>query len=215
MPDPVIIALSGKKGAGKNTVSSFIRDYFSRVYYKGSRNGISFCIEVAFADLLKQFCIDVLGLERSQCYGSDDEKNTPTKYKWADVAPQCNGFMTGREVMQIFGTESVRAWFGNVWADATIRKIVKELPALAIITDNRFPSEVEAVLGQPNGYTIRLTRSLPGNDKHSSEVALDDFNWDIPKCFVLDNEKLSISEQNNMIVPILDQIFLECANELY
>jgi len=40
----------------------------------------------SFADLLKQgVCMDVLGLQYEQCYGTDDEKNEPTHLKWEDM----------------------------------------------------------------------------------------------------------------------------------
>ncbi len=221
-PEPIIIALSGKKGSGKNTLSSFINDYFSGYWYKGSRNGIPFCIEIAFADLIKEFCIDVLGLEHKQCHGSDEEKNTLTKYEWEDT-PQFHlgwdgpKYMSGREVMQMFGTESVRAWFGNVWAEATLRKIKNTyptclLPALAIVTDNRFPSEDETIPGHPRGYIIRLTRDPFESDNHESEIALDDYDWDHERCYVLDNGALSKEEQIETIKPILDEIFTQELN---
>ncbi len=208
MKEPVIIAISGHKGAGKNTIADYMRGYF--------------CVtidvqEYAFADLLKGFCINVLGLDESQCYGSDDEKNTLTKYCWEDtqrfsclLAKPRLGFMTGRDVMQVFGTESVRAWFGNVWAEATIRRIYEECPTIAIVSDNRFVNEVEAILEQPQGYVIRLTRSPFAGDKHASETSLDNYNWDRERCFVLDNADLSIDEQNNKVYPILGQILSEC-----
>ncbi len=193
-----IIALSGRKGAGKNTVAGFIADFFP--YHVA---------QYSFADWLKKFCIDVLGLEYSQCYGSDDEKETPTKYNWANTPDVFHkGFMTGREVMQIFGTDCVRSWFGNVWAEATLRRIKKDKPNLAIIADNRFPSEVEIVLNDPNGHIIRLTRSPFGTeDMHSSEASLDDFDWNRDKCYVLDNANMSKVEQNTAIRPILNEIF--------
>lgn len=215
MIEPVIISLSGRKGAGKNAVADYVREYLSDsscLFRFGSMNEIK---EYAFADLLKEFCMNVLGLDKSQCYGSNNEKNTPTKYKWKDtlrfkdVVPKMEWYMTGRDVMQVFGTECVRDWFGNVWADATIRKIRKAHPKIAIITDTRFVSEVDAVLDQPHGYIIRLTRS-PFGDEHVSETALDDCNWDRERCFVLDNADISIEEQNNRIGPILGQIFSEC-----
>lgn len=212
MNEPVIIALSGKKGSGKNTIASHLVDSFAREY-KGPRNGVPFCITLAFADSLKGFCIDVLGLSKEQCYGTDDEKNTSTRYNWMNTPPMYNdlpwgeGFMTGRQVMQIFGTECVRQWFGNVWAEATIRKILKEQPALAIVTDNRFPSEVDAILGHSKGYVIRLTRSPYEQDEHESEIALDDYNWDKENCYVLDNGSLSIEEQNSAVDVIFKDIF--------
>lgn len=211
MLKPIVIALSGKKGAGKNTISPAIRDEFVKNWYRGVRNGLTLTKEYAFADLLKEFCIDVLGLEKHQCYGSDEEKNTPTKFRWLNadfrVEMGSGDFMTGRDVMQIFGTECVRNWFGNVWAEATLRRIDYEQPALAIVTDNRFPDEIEAILGHSRGYIIRLTRSPFSGDEHASETSLDGFDWNKDRCYVLDNSSLSIEEQKEAVLPIVRDIF--------
>ncbi len=40
----------------------------------------------SFADALKQdVCMNILGLSHSQCYGTDEQKNTPTHLKWEDM----------------------------------------------------------------------------------------------------------------------------------
>ncbi len=237
----IIIALSGRKGSGKNTLATFIQEWY----------GNDKCFECSFADNLKQFCIETLGLSEKQCYGTDEEKNTPTEYlwesapeffrwkfsdrtlRWGDSTKQFkeiddvqgfyehlyspvygllpdkirSGPMSGREVMQIFGTECVREVFGNVWASATIRSVKKRGKPFSIITDNRFPSEIEAVLSEPNGYVIRLTRSPFGvEDLHPSEASLDGFDWQRNKCYTVDNSEMTINKQNEAVVPILEQI---------
>jgi hypothetical protein len=231
----IIIALSGRKCSGKNTICGWIKQHFT------DRN-LS-VMECSFADTLKHFCIETLGLKPKQCYGSDEDKNTPTPYLWEDVGDlylrwkfagckwkqyyssyhsreefwynvrACarnpllmTGAMTGREIMQLFGTELVRETFGNVWAAATIRKIKCSGCDVAIITDNRFPNEVESVLKEPYGYVVRLTRAPFKGDEHPSEASLDGFNWDRERCFVLDNANMDIEEQSIAIVPILQQI---------
>lgn len=229
--EKVIIALSGHKGSGKNTIASVIREFFSE-YSVG---------EFSFADTLKNFCIETLGLKHEQCYGSDEEKNSPTAYLWDNVEDLyfrwkfagCKwenysnsytdrfsfwnmynsgknplvktGAMSGREIMQLFGTELIRETFGNVWADATIRRINKSKFSIALISDNRFPNEVESVLSQPAGFVIRLTRS-PFLDQHPSEQSLDNYNWKKDRCFLLDNAKMNIDEQTIAIRPILEKI---------
>lgn len=263
MENQIIVALSGRKNAGKNTISQVIREYFAHIITKSNDMLNSFSwkksiveqktMECSFADDLKEFCINVLGLEKYQCYGSEEEKNSPTKYKWDDVSstflrwkfgsdsslklPTLQkmsfedlrtyyysfkainssacladdhkiGHMSGREIMQLFGTDLIRETFGNVWAESTIRRIKRNDKILNVITDNRFPNEVEVVLSQPNSYIIRLTRSPFGKkDSHPSECALDDFNWDRPKCYVFDNSNMSQEEQSLKILPVLDTIF--------
>jgi len=208
--DPIILALSGKKQSGKDTSAVFLS---TRIYG---------ALIFSFADPLKEFCIDVLGMSRDQCYGTDDEKNSLTQYKWHDVVthPQLldcdiNKKMTAREVMQVFGTDIVRRKFGNVWAKATIRKIKKANYQFNVIADCRFPNEIETVLDEPKGYVIRLTRDpFGGEDQHESETVLDDFDWNRERCFIIDNSEMSIDEQNIAIVELIEKYIFEEVVEL-
>jgi hypothetical protein len=230
----IIIGISGKKQAGKNTIAEFISSYVK------SKLNIDAKI-ISFADDLKQFCIDTLGLSYESCYGTDAEKNAPTNYKWEHVADIFRakfnnkdlsiltidslvtsqltqrmikennlrtGYMTAREIMQVLGTELIRGNFGNIWANATIRKIIKNKITFSLIADNRFPDETEAVLNQRYGYVIRLTRN-PFNDSHASETALDNYNWSQHKCFVIDNASMTIEEQSLAVTPIIESILAE------
>ena len=159
----------------------------------------------SFADKLKQFLIDVFGLSYEQCYGTDDEKNSLTEVKWADWPLEVikkykpkSQFMSGRELMQVFGTDLIRRLVPNAWVDACVRQIQKDAPEIALISDCRFPNEVEA-LQKVDGKVIYLTRN-PFNDKHDSEVALDPDKFDHSKFdAVLDNKDMSIGEQNKAV----------------
>ena len=75
----IIIALSGKKGSGKSTLANEMSSWYS------DEMGESAFV-CSFADDLKEFCINVLELRREQCYGSDDDKNTPTNYLWDNMS---------------------------------------------------------------------------------------------------------------------------------
>lgn len=271
MRTQIIVAMSGRKNAGKNTIATFIAKHYIQEFANtddfitenpeclhpklGHKLLDEYVFECSFADQLKEFCINTLGLRREQCYGTDDEKNSLTQYKWEDApdilrwkfggntvaehlvakgassneiaqifyqcsAPNCcpagtgfdrfplaTGYMTGREVMQIVGTDLMRQTFGNVWAAATIRTIKRHEKPMNIVTDNRFPDEIKAVLAEPKGYIIRLTRSPFGTvDVHPSESALDDYDWDKEHCYILDNADMTIDEQNDAVVPILNEI---------
>jgi len=81
------------------------------------------------------------------------------------------GMMTGREFLQFFGTEIGRKMHCPIWVNATINKIKAEQSGLAIVTDVRFPDEVQAIK-DAGGYVIRLDREMLQDD-HPSEVALD------------------------------------------
>ena len=151
-----------------------------------------------FADTLKELCIDVLGLTYEQCYGTDEEKNSLTNINLQDCifdTMRCRK-MTAREVMQYVGTDFFRRIYPNVWVDSTIRKIKKDKSFLSVVVDCRFPNEIEGIKSA-GGKVIRLTRNIFGDsDLHPSETALD--KYEDSDC-VIDNENMSISEQNESV----------------
>ena len=179
-----------------------------------------------FADPLKQMCINILGLSYTQCYGTNEQKNSLTELKWENIPEyeslynnyqyiqECSkgtiiesmcpktGFMTGREVLQYVGTNIFRKMYNNVWVDATLRLIQEEQPELAIIADVRFPNEVEGIQ-KAGGKVIRLTRS-PIEDSHNSETELDKEHFDWSKFdAVIDNAEMTIAEQNKAVYECL------------
>ena len=87
--------------------------------------------------------------------------------------------MTAREFMQFFGTNIMRRVYDEIWTSNTIKRINAEQTELAIISDVRFPNEVEAITNE-GGVVIKLTRN-PFKDKHASETALDKNNFDQSK----------------------------------
>jgi len=160
----------------------------------------------SFADLLKkEVCIKILGLTYEQCYGTDEQKNSLTKIKWKDVVKTLNkasvkaahanskeDTLTGRQVLQIIGTEMFRAISPNVWPEALIRQIKSDNAEVAIITDIRFANEVETIK-ENGGAVIRLTRKV-FEDEHESETALDNFDqskYDL----VINNQDMTIDQQ--------------------
>ena len=169
----------------------------------------------SFADPLKLFCMDVFGLTYEQCYGTDEQKNSRTTLKWGDMPGYDNKHvgttvaefdpsMTAREVLQYFGTNVVREMLGNAWVNATINKIKREAPKLALISDARFPNEIAGIM-QAGGMTIRLLRNVAGIDEHKSETALDDFPAD-KYTFVLDKRLHTIDDQCEALNPIIDDL---------
>lgn len=183
----MIIAFAGRKQSGKTTSAEFVANLFwqhgdSKIYN--------------FADPLKNLCIDILGLNYQQCYGSDEDKNQLVNCYWD------NKQLTAREVLQIVGTDMFRKMQNHVWSNATIRQIQRENPDIAIIADCRFPNEVTAIKNV-GGIVIKLTRN-PYNSNHASEIALDPDQYD-QSIFdlVVDNNNMTITEQNKAIYEFL------------
>ena len=187
-----IIAFAGRKQSGKTTCSELVLKYCNGVVepFNGAKI-------YNFADPLKKdICMNILGLTYEQCYGEDEYKNTLTNIEWE------GNKLTAREVMQFVGTDLFRKMKNDVWASATIQKIQREQPRIAIIADCRFPNEVEAVKGA-GGIVIKLNRDLY-HSNHASEIALDEENYD-PSNFdlVIYNEDINIPQQNEIVLSFL------------
>jgi hypothetical protein len=195
-----IIAFAGRKQSGKTTCAKFLEHIFNTIGTSQIYN---------FADPLKQdICINIFGLTYDQCYGDDTKKNEYTDIRWEDVPgyaenwQEYQGYMTAREVMQVIGTDIFRKMKNDVWASATIKKIVKDNPNFAIIADCRFPNEVDCVK-KAGGLVIKLNRN-PYNSCHASEIALDVDKYDQNNFdLIIDNKQMSITEQNNAILKFL------------
>lgn len=173
-----LIGLSGKKGVGKNFVADQLVRYAT---LSGSKAEMA-----AFADPLKEFCINVLGLPREACYGSDLDKNVLTQYSWTQMPihvleknPTKKGQMSIREVMQVFGTEFIRTcWDKDAWVNAMTRRIKASKANIFIITDVRFPNESHCISSN-GGMVWMVTGPSRGDitlskDKHESETAMDE-----------------------------------------
>jgi len=159
----------------------------------------------SFADPLKtDVCMNILGLTYKQCYGSDESKNELVDC-YRNYAPDGSGRMTAREVMQYVGTDVFRKMKEDVWTSSIIRKINNESPRLALITDCRFPNEVECIQ-ENKGTVIRLSRSVYESD-HISENILnkDNYDWDNFD-YVVENENLDIFKQSLEIENILKEV---------
>jgi hypothetical protein len=179
-----IIAFAGRKQSGKTTCAE---------YLASKCTGDNVCRLYNFADPLKTtVCMDVLGLTYTQCYGDDDAKNTLTECKR-------NGErMTAREVMQYVGTDIFRTMKTDVWSAATIRRIQKDSPFLALVADCRFPNEVECIK-KVGGVVVKLERNVY-NSTHASETALDH------TFYSKDNFDLVIDNTNKTIQETLDEL---------
>jgi hypothetical protein len=175
----------------------------------------------SFADPLKEFCVNVLGLSTIQCYGSDDDKNSNTHLMWENISEEirekykkkkrgmgktkmANGAMTAREVMQVFGTDICRRLDENCWARGTYSSINNDGYELAIVTDGRFPNEI--TMGTEIGAkAIRFTRNV-ADDNHESEKALDNFPLG-EFSLIIDNHDLSMLETHKILKNNLNQWF--------
>ncbi len=210
----IIIGISGKKQSGKSDLCSHLSGFS---FFASGTVDVQF---FSFAYPIKELCINVLGLSRDQCYGSDDKKNELTKYKWKNLPYHLRSksihhkeYITAREIMQIIGTDIFRDFFDkDVWVDTTFREIEKKAPRIAIIPDVRFPGEVNKII-EKGGHVIRLTRNVI-DDAHESETILDDYDFESGKrCYIIDNKKKTLDQQRTEAENIFKEIVGSCKIE--
>lgn len=144
---------------------------------------------ISFATVLKRFCVDALGLTEQQCWGTDQDKQTATTLKWDNLPLRVrwkyrtgwvprSGYMSAREVLQVFGTDLIRSWHPDAWVQACYRAALNCPEPLVLIADARFPNEVDWSTRPPHAddttiKVVRLHRRV-SSDTHASETALDD-----------------------------------------
>ena len=147
----------------------------------------------SFADILKHVCKELFDIPHNQLFGTNEAKDKAVPHLlWENMpihSSDINTFkvmannssptMTAREFMQFFGTNIMRRIYDNIWTNVTTKRIREENTKIAIISDVRFPNEVEAITNE-GGAVIKLTRN-PFKDKHASETALDKKNFDQSK----------------------------------
>ena len=159
-----IIAINGKRGAGKNTTALCIKDW-------AERNGYKY-FEFAFAKRLKYELAlsigDRLGFDESDLY-NDNKKDY-------------------RLLLQWFG-DYKRKKNKDYWVDWLKEDLLYALNTngskILVITDLRLKNEYEFL----SGFDCILLRVLGREkviDNHSSEVELDDFPFD----YEIDNDNL-------------------------
>jgi hypothetical protein len=195
-----IIGISGYSGAGKDQVGQMIK----LLCYKDNWEIKKWATKLKIiSSMLTDIPIEKF--EDQEFKKTNLEKNWDVKSKYRDRRPPTP--MTVREFLQKLGTEAMRdGLHTNVWVNALfadyrtnfeakdVNEWGKNLQNNWIITDMRFPNEMEAVV-ERKGITIRITRpveSYPENPNfngdmqiavkmahsHPSETALDDAKFD-------------------------------------
>lgn len=129
----MLVGLCGKAGSGKSVAGRHLR----HTYGFG---------EYAFANRLKQVCMDLFGLTYDQCHTPEGKK---------EYIPQYD--KTVRQILQVFATEVARNISPSIWCDY-VMECVDAIPLGGIaITDVRFENEANAIR-ERNGILVKLVR---------------------------------------------------------
>lgn len=201
-----LVILTGKARAGKDT-SLIHLQYLLHLKYNRIVQSLH------FAAPLKKFCMEVLGLSYNHCYGDTHEKNAETNILWDNVPipnevkekyrrenNSTGKYLTGREVMEIFGSYICRQMFSECWAKAAEIEYAKNMSVSNLqyfITDCRFPNEIE-VFKKYDPLIIRLSRNTE-NRQAVSETSLDNFDWSSYNTIHIDNQNMTLDERNKVL----------------
>ena len=203
----MIIGINGKIGSGKDTVGKIIQyltypvNVDIQTYLEKEVNGQfeikpnvhtvpNFEIK-KFAGKLKQIASLLTGIDVEK-FEDQDFKMTNLGPEWArpfyDKESNVHyETITVRKFLQLLGTECMRmglhvnTWVNALFADyRAIERIPEKRMSIMpnwIITDMRFPNEMEAVELR-EGVTIKVVRPGTAVGTHPSETALDDAYFD-------------------------------------
>lgn len=158
-----------------------------------------FIRQFSCAGALKRFVVDVLGLNPENVYGTNEQKNELTDYTWEQmpIPTENTGPMTHREILQYFGGDVFRSIHPDLNINATLREIDSGNTYLNVISDIRYPNEVEKVK-ERGGKVIYLARR-PHEDEHNSEVSLLPENFDHSKFDAIVPEDYNIDQMCEFI----------------
>jgi hypothetical protein len=105
----MLIGLTGKAGAGKDTSA----DYLVKQYG---------CVKIALADPLKRICKDVFDFSDDQLWGPSESRNAEDlRYPRTGEGGDLIGYLTPRYALQQLGTEWGRDCYNGVWIDYALR----------------------------------------------------------------------------------------------
>jgi hypothetical protein len=176
-----IIGCLGRARAGKGTLASIITDW-------ARQNGCPSQI-ISFADPIKDFLTTMVGDSRP-FRGNDQERNSPlTAFPWRSFQEPIlaaarrigipeevieSGAPTGRQLMQVFGTDIMRnQFYDRIWIQIAANR-AKQFAGITIVDDVRFPNE--ALPPSAGGFftnVYKLTRASVPKLDHASETAVD------------------------------------------
>jgi hypothetical protein len=141
----MIIGIAGFQGSGKDTIA----DYLQNIY--GFKRD-------SFAATLKDAVAAVFGWDRNLLEGRTTESRAWREQVdswWANRLNMPN--LTPRLVLQKWGTEVARkSWHDDTWIASLENKLTRSHNDI-VITDVRFPNEIQAVRNA-GGIVIRVVR---------------------------------------------------------
>ena len=173
----------------------------------------------SFATQFKDALSKIFSIDRNCFYGTNDQKNQETHIEWNNILPllspkrfeelkhNAGKKVTGRQLMQVFGTDICRAIDEPCHIRAAFQAAKEADPDIAIFPDGRFEDEVEFFdnlkksQSEYKVWLIKLKRmKFKSNDPMEQGAAgIPDSRYDL----VIDNENMTTLEKNEKLVNFL------------
>jgi hypothetical protein len=155
---PKVIAVTGLKGSGKNTVANHIIDLYEETHQIKT---------VAFADPIRKQIEHIFSLN-----GSDKQYDS---FKRSTMLfnvgyPGSQSIYSRRAVREI--GMLMRSYDEGQFVTYVHNKIISEKDKVWIITDLRFENELDYLMSI-NAFIIKVARDVPQDD-HITEAGIDD-----------------------------------------
>jgi len=152
-----IIALTGAKGSGKDTVATLIKSKFENVE------------TIAFADPIKKVIQNIFGLDNRNNKEYDDFKRTTLTF---DLPSSRMAAAHGRHVVREIGM-LMRYYDSKQFTEYVKEQIAQQPHKIWIITDLRFDNEY-TVLKRMGAKIVKINRPSYQYDGHITERGFDD-----------------------------------------
>jgi len=191
----ILIALNGRRGAGKDTAFGYIQEWASARGVSAHRRGFADALKQSFA---RMFIPDI-SVEEALMWCDELKADSLLTVSWErsdsfSTLTEVTHKISGRQALQRYGTEGHRDVFGDdFWVDVLLPEetihddlegivptwpynfrgpLSAEPPEICVITDCRFPNEALRVkaLGGEVWEIDRIDMEL--DDSHASEVPL-------------------------------------------
>lgn len=141
LKDHTILVITGKAGAGKDTLADMVREY---VYGTKPQNGLR---PFRFSDPLKDAFCSIFGWNRARIDSLEYKQELLETPFWTNGPTPSYALTTRREIMQYLGTDVFRKGQEDVWIKAALNKAADAAVYADgfISTDCRFPNELASL----------------------------------------------------------------------
>ena len=194
-----LILLSGKMRSGKNQFAEYLQkefekkgktvkcDLFAYDMKEWSQTDFGSIIDLLnniAEEMMKELVVMNLNY-KSYGFGNIPNINSMVNLIKRLVTRKENWYENKNEItrclLQTYGTQIIRNRVDdNFWIKLTKKRIIASTADVIIITDVRFPNEIESVIDEEfySSYSIRVNRNMNrsgSQHEHESETALDKY----------------------------------------